>query len=229
MTAPSGFSPLHVSGNQLENTSDQDVFLHGVNRAGTEYSCYPNDDGFYDGTGSNYAAEGAEVASMADWGINSEMITLNEDCWLGINGMPAAYSNSSSSPPTPGCSSAACPYAYAIQQIVNDDEAHNIYPVISLFAIAPGTTKSTGHNSLLDNDHAPLFWEEVADYSRVMGTSSSGLSRSRRFTGTRSRSGSAGRRATCPMQAPASTRRQPRPHRAGQPRINANRKACRAI
>ena len=144
------------------NVNGQHVFLHGVNRAGTEYTCIHN-LGFFDGTGTDFAAEDAEIASMADWGINSEMITLNEDCWLGINGVPAAYSDSNG-PPTTGCSAVQCPYANAIENLVKTDEAHGIYPVISLFALAPGTTQASGHIALADNDHAPLFWEEVADF-----------------------------------------------------------------
>ncbi len=157
-----GFSSLHVSGTKLENQGGQPVVFHGVNRAGTEYSC-TNGGGFYDGTGSNLAGERTQIGYMADWGINAEMITLNEDCWLGINGVSASVSDSNGAP-TPGCSASQCPYANAIENIVATDEADHIYPVISLFALAPGTTKSTGHNTLTDNDHAPLFWEEVADF-----------------------------------------------------------------
>ncbi len=158
-----GFSAAHVSGTGLVNAGGQSVFLHGVNRAGTEYSCIQG-NGFFDGTGSSLSAEDAQIKAMASWGINSEMITLNEDCWLGINGASAAYSDSSSSPPTPGCSASQCPYANAIENLVETDEANHIYPVLSLFALAPGSTRSTGHDTLTDNDHAPLFWEEVADF-----------------------------------------------------------------
>jgi hypothetical protein len=159
----SGFSPLHVSGNRLENQSGQSVALHGVNRAGTEYSCTNGSGGFYDGTVSNLAAERTQIGYMEDWGINAEMITLNEDCWLGINGVSSSVSDSNGAP-TPGCSATQCPYANAIENIVSTDEADHIYPVISLFAIASGSTVSTGHDTLTDNSHAPLFWEEVADF-----------------------------------------------------------------
>jgi hypothetical protein len=158
-----GFTPLHVSGNKLENTSGQAVFLHGVNRAGTEYSS-SNHDGFYDGTVSHFASERTQIGYMKDWGINAEMITLNEDCWLGINGVSSSVSDRSASPPKRGCSDTQCPYANAIENIVSADEADGIYPVISLFAMAPGRHLSTGHIDLADNDHAPLFWEEVADF-----------------------------------------------------------------
>ena len=142
-----GFSALHVSGSQLLNSGGQSVFLHGVNRAGTEYSCI-QDSGFFDGSGTSYSQEDAQIAAMASWGINAEMITLNEDCWLGINGAPSAYSSSSSSPPTPGCSASQCPYANAIENIVQTDEADHIYPVISLFAMAPGSNQSTDSYSV---------------------------------------------------------------------------------
>jgi hypothetical protein len=162
VTSP--FSPLHVSGNQLENQSNIPVFMHGMNRAGTEYSC-SSGTGFFDGTGSNFTEEDAQITAMAAWGINAEMITLNEDCWLGINGVSAGYSDSNGAP-VPGCSASQCPYANAIENLVQTDEANGIYPVISLFALAPGATKSTTHDTLLDNDHAPLFWEEVANFFR---------------------------------------------------------------
>ncbi len=162
------FAALHVSGNELDNTSNQPVFLHGVNRSGTEYSCSQN-NGFFDGTHSNFTQEDGQIKAMASWGINAEIIGLNEDCWLGINGSPSAYSDPSSSPPKPGCSASQCPYAHAIENLVQTDEAKHIYPVISLFALAPGRAlpeagSYAAHIPLADNSHAPLFWEEVADF-----------------------------------------------------------------
>jgi hypothetical protein len=161
----SGVSPLHVSGNQLLNASGQSVFLHGADRSGTEYSCIHN-TGFFDGTGTSLSQEDAQITGMASWHVNSEFIGLNEDCWLGINGAPAAYSNSSASPPTPGCSAAQCPYANAIENLVQTDEANGIYPVIGFFWGGPGTTQATSLQTdpLSDNDHAPLFWEEVTNF-----------------------------------------------------------------
>ena len=161
-----GFSPLRVVGTDLVNAGGQDVFLHGVDRSGTEYSCIQG-DGFFDGTGTDFSEEDAQISSMAAWGINAELIPIDEDCWLGINGSPAAYSDSSSSPPTPGCSASQCPYANAIENLVKTDEANGIYPVISGFWMAPGTTKPSGHIALADNSHAPLLWEELADFFKT--------------------------------------------------------------
>jgi hypothetical protein len=163
VTSASVFSPLHVSGTELLNASGQPVFLHGVDRSGTEYSCIHN-TGFFDGTGTSFSQEDAQITSMAAWHANAELIPLNEDCWLGINGAPSAYSNPSASPPTPGCSATQCPYANAIENLVKTDEANHIYPVISGFWLAPGTTQASSHIALADNDHTPLLWQEVANF-----------------------------------------------------------------
>jgi len=146
------FSPLHVSGNQVLNRTNQSVVIHGTDRSGTEYACAQG-NGLFDGTGTNLASEEAQIAEMASWGINSELIGLNEDCWLGINGVNASYSRTA--------------YRNAIKSLVQTDEKHHIYPVIALYWMAPGRTVPTGspvsQDPMPDNDHAPLLWEEVAD------------------------------------------------------------------
>ena len=76
---------LHVSGNLLLGGNGQPVALHGVNRSGTEYACIQG-WGMFDGPNS-----AASVAAMASWHINFVRVLLNEDCWLGINGVKRAY------------------------------------------------------------------------------------------------------------------------------------------
>jgi hypothetical protein len=98
----------------------------------------------------------SEFAPMSSWGINSVFIGLNEDCWLGINGVQSQYAGQN--------------YIDAIKAEVAAAEANNLYPVIGFFWGDPGTEVSSdsdpnggGQPALPDNDHAPLFWEEVAD------------------------------------------------------------------
>jgi endoglucanase len=141
------FSPLHVSGNKLFNASGQRVVLHGIDRAGSEYSC-SNNTGFFDGT-NTVAAEDAQPPRIASWHVNSEMLGLNEDCWLGINGVNPAYGGAN--------------YRAAIEHEVKTIEANGMYPVIAYFWGAPGKTVAKGQPTMPDNDHTPLFWEEVAD------------------------------------------------------------------
>ena len=90
-----------------------------------------------------------------DWPINSVDIGLNEDCWLGINGMPAAYSGAN--------------YINFIKSEVAAAEADHIYPVIFPFRYDPGSDVPNGNDApgygmqpMLDNDHGALLWEEIA-------------------------------------------------------------------
>jgi hypothetical protein len=107
--------------------------------------------GIFDGaTGS------AEFQPMTSWHIDTVFMGLNEDCWLGINGVKPAYSGQN--------------YIAAIKSEVAAAEAHGIYPVIGFFWGDPGTQVPTGNDPngggqppLPDNSHAPLFWEEVAE------------------------------------------------------------------
>ncbi len=149
VSAVSSASGIHVSGNQLLDGSGQVVRLRGVVRSGTEYMCSEG-YGMFDGpTGSS------EFQPMLSWGIDTVFIGLNEDCWLGINGINPAYSGTN--------------YINAIKSEVSAAESAGIYPVIGWFWGDPGAEVPTGNDpngggqpALPDNDHAPLFWQQVA-------------------------------------------------------------------
>ena len=79
-------SGLHVVGNQIRNGAGQPVRLRGVNRSGTEYACIQG-WGIFDGP-----SDAASIQAIVAWRANAVRIPLNEDCWLAINGAPAAYS-----------------------------------------------------------------------------------------------------------------------------------------
>src|SRR5437016_5989368 len=83
-SAPS-ISGLHVSGNQLLNKDNQEIVPIGVGRSGTEYPCVQG-WGIFDGP-----HDAANVDIMASWQMNAVRVSINEDCWLGINGVPAQY------------------------------------------------------------------------------------------------------------------------------------------
>jgi hypothetical protein len=86
---------------------------------------------------------------MAAWHANSAFIGLNEDCWLGINGVPPAYGGQN--------------YINAIVHDTKTLESHGIYPIIGLFWSAPGTQQATDQAAMPDNDHSPAFWQSVAN------------------------------------------------------------------
>ncbi len=135
-------SGLHVAGNQLRNGSDQTVRLLGVNRSGMEYACIQG-WGMFDGP-----SDAASVAAIAAWGVNAVRIPVNEDCWLGINGVPAQYGGAS--------------YQAALASYVGLINAAGMAAIIDLHWAAPGTTAADAQTPMADRDHAPTFWAQVA-------------------------------------------------------------------
>ena len=138
----SGLS-VRVSGHHLVNGDGEPIRLLGVNRSGAEYACIAG-WGFFDGPTN----DDASVAAMASWHINAVRVPLNEDCWLGINGVAPAYAGAN--------------YQDAMVSYVNLLHRHNLYAIINLHWSAPGTQLATGQQPMADADHSPAFWQSVA-------------------------------------------------------------------
>jgi len=133
---------LHVQGNRILDRFQRPVQFHGVNRSGTEYACIQG-FGIFDGP-----SDAASVAAMAAWHINIVRIPLNEDCWLGINGVKRQFSRAR--------------YVKAIVTYVNLLHAHGIYAELSLIWGAPGTAKADYQPDAPDEDHSPAMWAGMA-------------------------------------------------------------------
>ncbi|MCW2528434.1 MAG: cellulose-binding protein [Pseudonocardiales bacterium] len=133
---------LHVTGSQLVTSSGTPIVLRGVNRSGTEYQCIHN-NGIFDGPN-----DAASVAAMASWHINTVRVPLNEDCWLGIDNAPSAYSGSA--------------YQSAIKSYVSGLHAAGLVAILDLHWTAAGTNQAGGQQQMPDADHAPEFWASVA-------------------------------------------------------------------
>ena len=158
ISLPSLFS-IQVSGNQFVNELGQVVHLRGVNRPGTEYGCVQNlgfisSDNGTSGQSLSYAD--TLVKSFQTWNktgaltnaINAVRIPLNEDCWLGINGVPAAYSGAN--------------YQAFIEREVSDFTAAGIYSILDLHWSAPGSFLATTQDVEPNTDHSVTFWRQVA-------------------------------------------------------------------
>ena len=133
---------IHVAGNQLADAYGNAVQLRGVNRSGTEYACVQG-WGIFDGP-----SDAASVQAMAAWHINAVRVPLNEDCWLGINGVSAAFGGVA--------------YQQAVEQYVALLHQAGLLAILDLHWAAPGTTRATGQLPMADADHAPAFWSSVA-------------------------------------------------------------------
>ncbi len=138
----SGLS-LHIAGNHLINARGEPIRLFGINRiAGIPCtSAHPRIfDGHYDR---------ASVMELTKWHINTVRITMNEDCWLGINHAPAQTSGRK--------------YREAIISYVHLLNAYGMYAIIDLHINAPGAYISADQQVMADKDHAIAYWTSVAD------------------------------------------------------------------
>ena len=164
VTHPRGQSPspataspgIKVQGNQLVTTSagmlgaqsvvaGAPVVLRGVNFSGSEYACMK---GRFWG---NQPGNQATINAMLTWHANVMRLPLNEDCWLAINGMPAATSGAN--------------YQAAMGAFVNLAVASGLIVEVDLHFGAGGKAVPTSDDyPALDADHAPAFWRSVADY-----------------------------------------------------------------
>lgn len=131
-------------GNHLVDGSGATVRLLGVNRSGTEFQCV-RDDGIFLGP-----SDQASVNAIASWDVDAVRVPLNEDCWLGINGVDPAYSGSN--------------YQSAVASFVSELNADGIIAILDLHWSAPGTELATGQEEMADADHSPAFWTSVASY-----------------------------------------------------------------
>jgi hypothetical protein len=103
--------------------------------------------GIFDGP-----SDAASVAAMAAWHIDVVRVPLNEDCWLGINGVPAAYAGSN--------------YVNAIVGYVNLLHSYGMYAELSLIWGAPGSAAATSQPAAPDADHSPAMWQGMAQAFR---------------------------------------------------------------
>jgi endoglucanase len=133
---------LHVVGNRIYD-NDKPVQLTGVHHAGTEYSCV-HDVGIFDGPSDPSLMQGIKTWA----GANAVRVPLNEDCWLGINGVSPQYSGSN--------------YQNAIAGYVTLLLENGLYPILDLHWSAAGSEMATGQAAMPDQDHSPAFWSQVA-------------------------------------------------------------------
>jgi hypothetical protein len=131
-------------------TANQDVVLRGVNITGSEYECMAGDS-VWDTIPSaeTTAAYQATINAMLAWHANVVRLPLNEDCWLAINGVPAATSGAN--------------YIGPINSFVNLANASGLIVEADLHWGAGGTTKPKDDSfPAMDTTHSGAFWQSVA-------------------------------------------------------------------
>jgi hypothetical protein len=127
------------------------VLLHGVNISGTEFSCAQGGKsgnrgwGIFGGQPEDTAGT---LSAMQRWHINAVRVPLNEDCWLGINGINPIYGGAA--------------YRAAIVQFVQHLRGAGWYAIVDLHWNAPGDAVALSQQPMPDEDHSPAFWTSVA-------------------------------------------------------------------
>lgn len=133
---------LHVSGNRIVDRDGRQVVFQGVNRSGNEYACVQG-WGIFDGPKT-----ASSVAAISRWHVNAVRVLVNEDCWLGINGIKPQYAGAN--------------YRRAIVDYVQLLHRYRMYAEVSLIWAAPGADRATYQPAAPDEDHAPAAWASMA-------------------------------------------------------------------
>ena len=135
-------SGSRVAGTQLVTLDGQPLRLIGVNRSGGEFACI-HAWGIFEGPTDIASAE-----LVRSWNANTVRIGLNEDCWLGINGVQPEYGGEK--------------YQQAVIDYVNTLTADGLYAIVDLHWSAPGSVRATALRPMPDADHSLEFWRSVA-------------------------------------------------------------------
>jgi len=144
---------IHVSGNHLVDGAGTTVTLHGADLSGTEFACDqsggPTNRG-WSIYGGQPLGQLSTYQAMAAWDIDVVRVPLNEDCWLGINGVNPAYGGSN--------------YQAAIATEVSLIHQAGMIAILDLHWSAPGAWAAIAQQPIADADHSIAFWHSVATY-----------------------------------------------------------------
>ena len=132
---------IQVRGNHLVNQNGKVIRLLGVDRSGAEYECVTTHQVF-DGPSS-----AASVQTMVSWHINAVRVPLNEDCWLGINGVVTGGAT----------------YRNQVVRYVHTLQSFGLYVVLDLHWSAPGPYLAATQWPMADADHSLTFWKSMAE------------------------------------------------------------------
>src|SRR5205807_1919293 len=115
---------LWVQHHRLVNGAGRAVQLRGVNRAVFESRCTYDAAGTADGP-----IDQSSVTSMLGWKLDVVRVSINEDCWLGINGLPLDHN--------------AAGYRAAVKGYVALLRRNGLYVVLENHYTAAGSQPST--------------------------------------------------------------------------------------
>jgi endoglucanase len=127
---------------RLVTGAGRPVRLLGVDVTGTESACIPGRQLI----GATFNE--AEADAIHSWHVDAVRVPLNEDCWLGINGVTAQMP--------------ATAYRALITRWVRALHRAGIVAILDLHWSAPGGYVADREWPMADADHSITFWSQVA-------------------------------------------------------------------
>ena len=139
---------LKVQGNHLVDTRSGLSFVpRGVNWPSFEYACSDGYGYSNAASGANVGPDAAGAALIASWHVNTVRVPLNQDCWLGEDGLPRFGQASG--------------YRAAVRRWVSTLHRADLAVVLDLHWSGPAGVVSDGQRALPD-DRSDDFWTSVA-------------------------------------------------------------------
>jgi endoglucanase len=135
-------SCVYVRGGHLVDGNNDPIHPVGATRSGSEYACVQG-WGMFDGP-----TDDGSIAAMTSWNVQIVRIPLNEDCWLGINGVNPQFAGAN--------------YRTAVEGYVTRLEAHGMIVDLDLHWTAPAGVSANSQEVMADADHSAAFWSQVA-------------------------------------------------------------------
>jgi endoglucanase len=140
---------VRVAKNHLVDGQGNIIRLLGVNHSGSEFRCIQGGPASARGSGVfDGPTDLASVQAISSWHANAVRLPLNEDCWLGINGVSAQWGGPA--------------YQAAIAGYVTTLHEAGLRVILDLHFSAPAGFLAEGQQPMPDADHSPAFWSSVA-------------------------------------------------------------------
>jgi hypothetical protein len=142
---------VHVAGTTLVDGRGEVVTLRGVNVSATESYCDQGGSASRRGwsiDGGQPLTNPSTYLAMRAWDVDVVRVPLNEDCWLGINGVDPRYGGAA--------------YRDAVAAEVRSIHAAGMDAILDLHWSAPGSYAAVSQQPMPDADHSLAFWASVA-------------------------------------------------------------------
>jgi endoglucanase len=139
---------LDIVGNHLVDGRTREAFVpRGANWPSFEYAC-SDGYGYSNSAGAKTVGpDAAGAATIVSWHINTVRVPLNQDCWLGEDGLPAF--------------GRASGYRAAVRRWVSTLHKAGLAVILDLHWSGPAGVAANGQRAMAD-DRSDDFWGSVA-------------------------------------------------------------------